>query len=168
MVFSSYLFIFFFLPLALLGYYAAPKKLRHLTLTIFSYIFYGWANPWFCLLMLIIHAFFLAGAKKDGELLDFSILFVYINLLSLVPLPAESGFKALFIGIFSKRTHKPAKFKTSLLLKNYAEYSSRDHYAFVSCWASLFAFLEQILGGTYMRSHMGIRPAFLCLDEPRV
>ena len=42
MVFSSYLFIFFFLPLALLGYYAAPKKLRHLTLTIFSYIFYGW------------------------------------------------------------------------------------------------------------------------------
>ena len=52
MVFSSYLFIFFFLPLALLGYYAAPKKLRHLTLTIFSYIFYGWQNPWFCLLML--------------------------------------------------------------------------------------------------------------------
>ena len=52
MVFSSYLFIFFFLPLALLGYYAAPKNLRHLTLTIFSYIFYGWANPWFCLLML--------------------------------------------------------------------------------------------------------------------
>ena len=52
MVFSSYLFIFFFLPLALLGYYAAPKKLRHLVLTVFSYIFYGWANPWFCLLML--------------------------------------------------------------------------------------------------------------------
>ena len=52
MVFSSYLFIFFFLPLALLGYYVAPQKLRHLTLTIFSYIFYGWANPWFCLLML--------------------------------------------------------------------------------------------------------------------
>ncbi len=52
MVFSSYLFIFFFLPLALLGYYAVPKKLRHLVLTIFSYIFYGWANPWFCLLML--------------------------------------------------------------------------------------------------------------------
>ncbi len=52
MVFSSYLFIFFFLPLALLAYYAAPKRLRHLVLTIFSYIFYGWANPWFCLLML--------------------------------------------------------------------------------------------------------------------
>ncbi len=48
MVFSSYLFIFFFLPLALLGYYTAPKKLRHLALTIFSYIFYGWANPSFC------------------------------------------------------------------------------------------------------------------------
>ena len=36
MVFSSYLIIFFFLPLALLRYYASPKKLRHLTLTIFT------------------------------------------------------------------------------------------------------------------------------------
>ena len=32
MFFSSYLFIIFFLPLALLEYYAASKKLRHLTL----------------------------------------------------------------------------------------------------------------------------------------
>ena len=52
MVFSSYLFLFFFLPLALLGYYAAPVRWRQLVLTLFSYLFYGWANPWFCLLML--------------------------------------------------------------------------------------------------------------------
>ena len=52
MVFSSYLFIFFFLPLALLGYYAAPRKWKHLVLTLFSYLFYGWANPYFCMLML--------------------------------------------------------------------------------------------------------------------
>ena len=52
MVFSSYLFLFFFLPLALLGYYAAPVRWRHAVLTLFSYLFYGWANPWFCLLML--------------------------------------------------------------------------------------------------------------------
>ncbi len=52
MVFSSYLFLFFFLPLALLLYYLSPNKLRHLVLTIMSFIFYGWANPWFCLLML--------------------------------------------------------------------------------------------------------------------
>lgn len=47
MVFSSYLFIFIFLPLALLIYYASPGKWKHLSLTIMSYIFYGWGNPSF-------------------------------------------------------------------------------------------------------------------------
>jgi alginate O-acetyltransferase complex protein AlgI len=52
MVFSSQLFIFYFLPIVLLVYYASPQKARHLGLTLFSYVFYGWANPWFVLLML--------------------------------------------------------------------------------------------------------------------
>ena len=52
MVFSSYLFLFFFLPAALLFYYVSPGKLKHLALTLFSYLFYGWANPYFCILML--------------------------------------------------------------------------------------------------------------------
>ncbi len=52
MVFSSHLFIFYFLPAVLLVYYASPRKARHLGLTLFSYLFYGWANPWFVFLML--------------------------------------------------------------------------------------------------------------------
>ena len=52
MVFSSYLFLFFFLPVALILYYLSPQRLKHLTLTGVSYIFYGWANPSFMLLML--------------------------------------------------------------------------------------------------------------------
>jgi len=52
MVFSSHLFLFYFLPLALLLYYAAGRRGRHLVLTLLSYAFYGWANPWFVLLML--------------------------------------------------------------------------------------------------------------------
>ncbi|MDD4817420.1 MAG: MBOAT family protein [Victivallaceae bacterium] len=51
MVFSSYLFLFFFLPAVLLCYYISPRKWKHLVLTLFSYLFYGWANPYFCLLM---------------------------------------------------------------------------------------------------------------------
>ncbi len=51
MVFSSYVFIFFFLPSALLAYYISPPKIRNYTLTLFSYVFYGWANPIFMLLM---------------------------------------------------------------------------------------------------------------------
>jgi alginate O-acetyltransferase complex protein AlgI len=52
MVFSSYLFLFYFLPLSLLLYYAAPRRLRHLVLAILSYVFYGWANPLFTPLLL--------------------------------------------------------------------------------------------------------------------
>ena len=53
MVFSSYLFLFYFLPVSLLLYYAAPRRAQHLILTIVSYVFYGWANPLFLLLLLL-------------------------------------------------------------------------------------------------------------------
>lgn len=52
MVFSSHLFVFWFLPLVLLLYHGLPKRTRHVTLTLMSYLFYGWANPAFILLML--------------------------------------------------------------------------------------------------------------------
>jgi alginate O-acetyltransferase complex protein AlgI len=67
MVFSSYLFIFFFLPLALLSYYLAPRRARHLVLTISSYVFYGWANPAFTVLMMLSTAIdYVAGLKIAG------------------------------------------------------------------------------------------------------
>src|SRR5687767_11587069 len=53
MVFSSYLFLFYFLPITLLMYYAGPRRARHLFLTILSYIFYGWANPLFLVLLFV-------------------------------------------------------------------------------------------------------------------
>jgi alginate O-acetyltransferase complex protein AlgI len=53
MVFSSHLFLFYFLPLTLLLYYAAPRRAQHLILTVLSYVFYGWANPLFTPLLLL-------------------------------------------------------------------------------------------------------------------
>ncbi len=53
MVFSSHVFLFYFLPLFLVAYYALPGRARHLLLTLASYLFYGWANPSFMLLMLV-------------------------------------------------------------------------------------------------------------------
>lgn len=52
MVFSSYLFVFYFFPAVLLAYFAAPRKARNLVLTLLSYFFYGWANPLFVFIML--------------------------------------------------------------------------------------------------------------------
>ena len=52
MVFSSHIFVFYFLPLVLALYYASPGRWRQPLLTLLSYVFYGWANPWFVLLMM--------------------------------------------------------------------------------------------------------------------
>ena len=55
MVFSSPIFLYYFLPLALAIYYslkrARPRTLN-LALAILGYIFYGWSNPLFIVLML--------------------------------------------------------------------------------------------------------------------
>ena len=54
MVFSSHLFVFYFLPIALALYYSlyrAPQRWRNLSLVFLGYIFYGWANPRFIFLM---------------------------------------------------------------------------------------------------------------------
>jgi alginate O-acetyltransferase complex protein AlgI len=58
MVFTSYIFVFYFLPLVLAGYYALPPRStwRNAWLLITSYVFYGWWNPWFVLLMLFVTA----------------------------------------------------------------------------------------------------------------
>jgi alginate O-acetyltransferase complex protein AlgI len=58
MVFTSYIFVFYFLPLILAGYYALPGRSawRNPWLLFASYVFYGWWDPWFVLLMLFITA----------------------------------------------------------------------------------------------------------------
>ena len=53
MVFSSHLFLLYFLPAALLVYYVLPHRGRHLALALLSYTFYGWANPLFVVLLLV-------------------------------------------------------------------------------------------------------------------
>src|SRR6185503_19418549 len=52
MVFTTHIFVFYFLPLFLLVYYSLPYRWRNLWITIGSYIFYGWWQPWFVALML--------------------------------------------------------------------------------------------------------------------
>jgi len=51
LVFTSHIFLFYFLPLVLLAYYLLPRG-RNWFLTIVSYVFYGWWEPWFVLLMM--------------------------------------------------------------------------------------------------------------------
>ena len=87
MVFSSYLFLFYFLPAALLLYYLSPRRARHLTLTSVSYVFYGWANPLFLFLLLFTTAVdYAAGlviAKRDRRARAALIVSLGSNLLLL-------------------------------------------------------------------------------------
>jgi alginate O-acetyltransferase complex protein AlgI len=51
MVFSSHIFIFYFLPLVLGAYYLAPFRARTALIAVASYVFYGWANPLWAVIM---------------------------------------------------------------------------------------------------------------------
>ena len=51
MVFTTHIFLFYFLPVVLLIYYLLPRH-RNAFLTVSSYVFYGWWEPWFVLLMM--------------------------------------------------------------------------------------------------------------------
>jgi len=51
MLFSSFVFLFFFLPLFLLGYYLVPKRWKNAFILLCSLVFYAWGAPKFVLLL---------------------------------------------------------------------------------------------------------------------
>jgi alginate O-acetyltransferase complex protein AlgI len=52
MVFSSHIFIYYFLPFSLLLYYVVGPSFRLVALTLLSYLFYAWATPWYVFILL--------------------------------------------------------------------------------------------------------------------
>lgn len=52
MVFTTQIFLFYFLPVFLLVYFGLPPARRNAWITLGSYVFYGWWEPWFAGLML--------------------------------------------------------------------------------------------------------------------
>jgi alginate O-acetyltransferase complex protein AlgI len=80
MVFTTYLFVFYFLPLVLVFYYGLIRLNRqagasgqhtsftlNALLVLASYIFYGWWNPWFIFLMLGITVVNYACGRIIGQ-----------------------------------------------------------------------------------------------------
>ena len=51
MLFSSIPFLYYFLPLVLITYFAAPKKLKNAVLFVYSLVFYAWGEPLYVFLM---------------------------------------------------------------------------------------------------------------------
>ena len=66
MVFTSHIFLFYFLPFVLLVYYLLPRH-RNSFLTVVSYVFYGWWEPWFVVLMMFSTVLDFFCGKIIGE-----------------------------------------------------------------------------------------------------
>ena len=52
MLFSSIPFLYYFLPVVLILYFIAPKKLKNSVLLLTSLVFYGWGEPKYVILMI--------------------------------------------------------------------------------------------------------------------
>ena len=76
MVFSSLAFIYGFLPLCVLLYYATKvMAIRNLTLLLFSYLFYAWGEPFWVLLLAFSSVFDYA----NGLLIAFEEAFARLD-----------------------------------------------------------------------------------------
>ena len=122
MVFSSLTFLYFFLPLSLIFHYSSRNDLfRNIFLTVFSLVFYAWAEPLWIFLM-IFTAFINYGAgiyienhqnttkAKVGmvaaAVINLTLLvsfkyggFLYDNLNFWIPLPFDRPSNSLPVGI---------------------------------------------------------------------
>jgi alginate O-acetyltransferase complex protein AlgI len=70
MVFSSNIFLFFFLPIFLIAYFVTPQKFRNYTLLLFSLFFYAYGAPDFVFLLVgecIINYFIVRGMAKTEK-----------------------------------------------------------------------------------------------------
>ncbi|UFN50969.1 MBOAT family protein [Roseomonas sp. OT10] len=89
MVFSSALFLFFFLPVCFLFYFSTSyTQVRNWVLIIFSLIFYGWGEPWFVLVLAVsvmlnwTAAIYIDQEERRGRLVAV-VVTVTLNLLLL-------------------------------------------------------------------------------------
>ena len=53
MSFASLVFLYFFLPIVLVGYYVLPRRWRNPFLLAANLVFYGWGEPWFLPVILL-------------------------------------------------------------------------------------------------------------------
>ena len=85
MVFSSIIFMFLFLPLFLICYFAFKNiKIRNLVLFLFSLAFYAWGEPYYIFLMLIMLFINYYLTKKMNGNKKIFIFLIVINILALL------------------------------------------------------------------------------------
>ena len=105
MVFSSNIFLFFFLPAALALYYLAPRPLRTPVLLLTSLVFYGWGEPVYLLLMIAVilanYVFGLLIARRQdrGESARAALVFAVLFNIAVLGWFKYAGFFARSLGL---------------------------------------------------------------------
>lgn len=84
MVFSSFVFLFFFLPVVVLGYYLSPKSLKNMWLLLASLFFYAWGEPKYILIMLFSTFFDYTNGQLIRRWREHKLLPRLVLILSLV------------------------------------------------------------------------------------
>jgi len=104
MIFSSAVFLFAYLPVVFLGYYAIPKKYALVFLFLMNLVFYGWGEPVYVLLMLVSialnygSALLISHSKKKKPVLVASVT---ANLALIGYFKYAGFFAATVSGIFA-------------------------------------------------------------------
>lgn len=106
MLFSSIPFLYYFLPIVLIVYFAVPKALKNVVLLISSLIFYGWGEPKYVFLMIATVAlgyiFGLLIEKFRGKAL--SKIFLVLSVLTSVAGLVYFKYADFFISNFNNIT----------------------------------------------------------------
>ena len=151
MVFSSIIFMFFFLPLFLLCYFLSKKiKTKNIILLIFSLFFYAWGEPFYIFLMLLMITvnYFLTlkmDKKKDKKILVFLIIF---NLLSLFSFK-YANFCISNINSLLNLNIKPLNLILSYVIDVYKGKVKAQHsFINLACFISAF---PQLIAGPIVR-----------------
>ncbi len=106
MIFSSIPFLYYFLPLVLLLYFALPGKLKNVVLLISSLVFYGWGEPKYVFLMIAtIMVGYILGLLID-KYRSSRLCKLFVVLSVVLPLAALGYFKYadFFIANFNNVT----------------------------------------------------------------
>ncbi len=106
MLFSSITFLYYFLPAAVLVYFAVPMSLKNTVLLVFSLLFYGWGEPKYVFLMMLTiavnYSLGLGIERFRGRIL--SRLFMAMSAVYSLGALAYFKYADFFIENFSRAT----------------------------------------------------------------
>ncbi|MBE6899631.1 MAG: MBOAT family protein [Ruminococcaceae bacterium] len=106
MLFSSIPFLYYFLPLVLITYFAAPKKLKNAVLFAYSLVFYAWGEPVYVFLMAvsIVSAWGLALLMEKAKTQKVRKIIMIISVVISFSFLAYFKYADFFISNFNAAT----------------------------------------------------------------